>query len=137
MSEEVLFYLGQLRRGIYREDAYHALIELDSSYLPEFISLFHQEKNPIIKALLLEVICKHKMLETLFFLQETLHSNDAHVWKTALDGIVAFNYPQSIEILVNEKARLQTCSDKGATERLEWIEEAYQQLQENLQNIQE
>lgn len=132
MTQEVLHYIEQLRKG--SEDAYHALIELDNAYIPELMGLFYQEKNSEMQALLLEVIWQHRSPDTLLLLQEALHYDDAEIWKTALDGIVALNHLQGLNVLADEKARLHTFTDKSATERLDWIDEAYQQLQENLQN---
>lgn len=132
MSDEVRYYVEQLRKG--SEDAYHALMELDNSYIPELMELFYQEKNSAMQAELLEVIWQHRSQQTLSLLQEALHYDSAEVWKTALDGIVALNHSRGLDILAHEKARLQTFTDKAASERLEWIVEAYQQLQENLHN---
>ncbi len=134
MSKEVLYYLEQLRTGPRGEDAYHSLVELDDSYVPELVEAFYQEKNPKMQALLVEVVRQHRLPETLTFLQEALRHHHAEVWKSALDGIVAIRHPQGIKILADEKARLQTLNDTIASERLEWIDEAYEQLQERLQN---
>ena len=114
------------------EDAYHSLVELDDSYLPELMEAFKQEPRPQIQAVLVEIIWQHRSAETLPFLQELLGHYHSDVWKTALDGIVAINHPQGIQILADERARLQAFNNKTARERLEWIDEAYEQLQDGL-----
>lgn len=132
MSEEVLYYVQQLRKG--DENAYHSLIELDNSYIPELIDLFHQETHSAMQAELLEVIWQHRSPETLSLLQEALHHAAPDVWKTALDGIVALNHPRGIDILAAEISRLQSLTDKAAGEPLEWVIEASGQLQDSLNN---
>ncbi len=132
MSEEVVYYLERLRTGPRAEDAWHSLVELDDSYLPELMEAFKQEQSPKIQAVLVEVSWQHRSSETLPFLQELLRHYHSEVWKTALDGIVAINHPQGIKILGDERARLQALNDKTARERLEWIDEAYEQLQDGL-----
>jgi hypothetical protein len=132
MSEEVVSHLERLHTGPRAEDAYHSLVELDDSYLPELMEAFRQEQSPPIQAVLVEVIWQHRSSETLPFLQALLRHYHSDVWKTALDGIVAINHPQGIKMLADERARLQALDDKTAQERLEWIDEAYQQLQDGL-----
>ncbi len=132
MSQEVLYYLVQLRKG--DENAYFSLIELDDSYLSELIDLFYRERSEAIQAELVEVIWQHRSAETLTFLQEALHHHNSEVWKTALDGIVAINHPRGIRILEEAKAELSSLNDTSARERLEWIEEACEQIQANLEN---
>jgi hypothetical protein len=134
MSEEVLYYLAQLRSGPHREDAFHSLVELDDSYIPKLIEAFNQEENSQIQAVLVEVIWQHHSSQALPFLQEVLRHPHSEVWKTALDGIVAINRPQGLKILASERARLQALNETTTRERLEWIDEAYEQLQQNLQN---
>ena len=134
MSEKVLYYLEQLRKEPRDENAYHSLMELSDSDVPELITTFYEEKNPKIQVVLVEAIWQHRSLEVLVFLQEALRHHYPDVWKAALDGIVAINYPLGIKILADEKARLQSLDEKTVGERLDWIDEAYKQLQETLQN---
>ncbi len=68
MNEEVVYYLERLHTGPRAEDAYHSLVELDDSYLPELMEAFKQEQSPQIQAVLVEVIWQHRSSETLPFL---------------------------------------------------------------------
>jgi hypothetical protein len=132
VSEAVLYYWEQLRKGNF-EDAYHSLIELDDSYLPELIDCFYQEKNAHIQAILLEAIWQHRSATTLGYLKSLLTNANPDIWKLALDGIIAINNSQGLKILEDEKVRLQTLDSKTVSERLEWVEESYNQLQDNLE----
>jgi hypothetical protein len=136
VSEEVLWYVSQLRRSDKNRsnNAYFSLIELDDPYVPEIIEAFYQEKDPKAQVLLVEVIWQHRLPESLPFLHEILRHESSAMWQCALDGIVAINDPQGIKILADEKARLELLNDKTARERMEWIVEAHEQLKEALEH---
>jgi hypothetical protein len=56
------------------------------------------------------------------------------MWQCALDGIAAIKHSDGLKILADEIARLELLNDKKALERMEWVAEAYEQLEEALEH---
>ncbi|MEO8612378.1 MAG: HEAT repeat domain-containing protein [Chloroflexota bacterium] len=117
--------MQQFRRSK-NEDTFFALIHLDESQVHDLIKAYLAETRVDIKALLVEIISHYKQPTSLNFLASALQAAHPQVWKNALDGIVSIGGKISIQILEEEKQRL--ASEKRFGERIEWIEEALQQL---------
>jgi hypothetical protein len=127
-GDEISFYLRQYRQSK-SEDAYFALIHLDEAQLPDLMVAYHHEVDVDIRALLVEVVSHYKQPNTLDFLRTALQNAHPSIWKNALDGIVSIGGQRGIEILEEEKQR--QLADKASADRIEWIEEAIQQIHEN------
>jgi HEAT repeat protein len=127
-SEIIAHYLHQLRQSK-NEDAFFALIHLDESQVPDLINAYHDQTNLDIQPLLVEIVSHYKLPTSLDFLMGALQSSNPQVWKNALDGIVSIGGQASIQVLEEEKQRLQ--GGKNFSERFEWIEEAIQQIRDN------
>ena len=129
MSNEIIaHYLLQLRQSK-SEDTFFALIHLDESQVPDLINTYHDETNVDIQALLVEIISHYRQQASLSFLASALQNHNPQIWKNALDGIVSIGGQASIQMLEAQKQRLFV--EKHSSERVEWIEEALQQIQEN------
>ena len=127
-SDMIAHYLHQFRQSK-SEDAFFALIHLDESQVPNLINAYRDETNADIQALLVEIISHYKQPTSLGLLTNALQSPNPQVWKNALDGIVSIGGQASIQVLEEEKQRLLV--EKHFSERLEWIEEALQQIRDN------
>ena len=65
------------------------------------------------------------------FLGEVLHEAEEEAWQQALDGLVAFATPQSLEIL--HAARSRPFTEESAARRfLLWLDEATEQVKSEL-----
>ena len=121
--EAVAYYLSKARSGAL-EDAFHGLRELGPAALPAMQSAYRDEADPIVRALLVEVIGHHRQPSTIDFLADALEDSAPVVWKQALDGLVALASPDSLRAL-------RSAADREADEdRRAWIEEAADQTAE-------
>jgi len=127
MDDKVDYYLSELHKGD-RENAFFCLIEMPPSIIPRLVQAYHSESDPAIRAILVEIIRQYRSPKTLRFLAEALRDNDGEVWKTALDGIAALGGPESIRILEAEKEGLLFGGQRNAGLRIEWIDEAIEQI---------
>jgi hypothetical protein len=127
----IAHYLHQLRQGK-SEDAFFALIHLDESQVPDLINAYYGETNVDIQALLVEIVSHYRQPASLNFLTSALQAAKPQIWKNALDGIVKLGGQASIQVLVEEKQRVQ--GEKHFSQRLEWIDEALQQIRDNTCN---
>jgi hypothetical protein len=108
-----------------RENAYHSLIELDTSALPMLQEAFRTETDPNIKAILVEAIWQSRQPVVIPFLAEALDNIYPQVWKAAIDGLVAILHNDAMAAL--ESARHRSAGDKR-----EWIDEAIKQVRERI-----
>src|SRR5215467_17794 len=132
MIDDIDHYLQQLREED-SENAFFNLLEIDDSLVPKLIEAYWHESSRDFRLVMLNAIWEHRLPTTLGFLGEALKDNDSEIWKEALDGIVAINALEGLEILEAEKRRLLPFRPKS-NDRLEWVEEALAQLSENLVN---
>jgi hypothetical protein len=124
----IAYYLHQLRQSK-SEDAFFALIHLEEAQVSELINAYRDENRVDIQVLLVEIISHYKQPSSLGFLASALQNPNSQVWKNALDGIVSIGGQASIQVLEAEKQRLLV--EKHFSERVEWIEEALQQIRAN------
>jgi hypothetical protein len=110
------------------ESAFFTLIELPGDVLPALIEIFRAEQAAAVRAFLVKVAWERREEAVIPFLGETLNESEEEVWQQALDGLVAFASPQSLEIL--KSARARACSDSSNDKRLRlWLDEAIQQVE--------
>lgn len=108
--------------------AYHNLIELDSAALPLIQQAFEEETDIEVKATLIEIIWQHRDVHTLPFLEQTLTSNDAPIWKAAIDGLVAYECLDSLAALKEALSRTEDAV------KAEWIQEALDQIKDRIKD---
>ena len=125
MEEVVAHYLDELRRG---RDAFFGLTNFDSSIVPELIAAYGVEKEGWIRAFLVRVIWEYRLPETLDFFEEALHDNYSEAWQESLNGFCTIGTQRSLDILNSERAHLFSEKGKAAKVRMEWIEEAIEQI---------
>ena len=113
------------------ESAFFTLIELPGDILPALIETFRDEKNPGIRAFLVKAAWERREEAVLPFLSEVLHDSEEEAWQQALDGLVAFATPQSLDIL--HAARSRSFTEESAARRfLLWLDEATEQVNSEL-----
>ncbi len=115
-------------RGGDEESAYVTLIELSGNVLPLLIETYRAEQAAEVRAFLLKAAWERRDEAVIPFLGEALRDSAEEVWQQALDGLVAFASPQSLEIL--QSARSRTIADTANDKRLRlWLDEAIQQVE--------
>ena len=124
LNDYVNFHIAQLRQAD-PDDAYFSLIEADHEIVAHLITAFRGERNPTIRATLVEIIWQHRLPETLSFLVEALEDPAMPVFRSALTGFVTLGGSAATNLLVSTR---QCLRQQGRLERIEWVEEAIQQL---------
>jgi hypothetical protein len=110
------------------ESAFFTLIDLPGDVLPALIEIFRGERTAAVRAFLVKVAWERREEAVIPFLGEALNESEEEVWQQALDGLVAFASPQSLEIL--QSARARVCSDSSNDKQLRlWLDEAIQQVE--------
>jgi len=127
MELEVRAALDKFRSGE-EEAAFSELLEMPGDVLPALIDVFRTEPDVASRALLVRAAWERRDRSALSFLGEALNELQEEVWQQALDGLVAFASPASLEIL--QRARHRDCEDDTAARRFNlWLEEAIQQVE--------
>ncbi|MEX0803530.1 MAG: hypothetical protein WD688_09470 [Candidatus Binatia bacterium] len=127
MESEVRTALDRFRSGD-EEDAFFELLDIPGDLLPVLIDVFRTEPNVAIRALLVRVAWERRDHLALAFLGEALNDLQEEIWQQALDGLVAFALPESLEIL--QRARTREGEDDTAARLFQlWLEEAIGQVE--------
>lgn len=129
MEEYIRYYVDKMRKG--KGDASLPLMEMDNEAIPLLIEAYYRERNKAIRISLIEAVWQHRSVNTLDFLAEVLQDDTPEIWQQGLDGIVATARQEGLEVLKAEKARLLALP-KVPKGRIEWIDEAFDQLTEFL-----
>jgi HEAT repeat protein len=132
VEARIAWYLDRLRRGKVN-DAFFDLIELGPSALPILIDAFRREPDNSVRAFLLNVIWEFRSPASIPILADALNDPDPEVWKQALDGLVTIKSKEALSALQAEKLRrLET--DAETAEFRSWLDEAIEQLREQIRN---
>lgn len=127
-GSEIEHYLKMLRRGE-TEDAFHGLLELDTSVVPELIEAFRKERNAGLREFLVEVIWEYREASAIPFLGEALLDPEPCIWQEALNGLVTLASPAALDAL--RAARTREFPTRRETEEFRrWLEEAIEQVEE-------
>ena len=130
-DEAFSYYLQQLRGGKEYQAAYDVfLTESDPDDIPKLIAAFYADTSIGMQMVLLEIIWQQYSPDTLNFLATVLQHPNSELWQTALDGVFFIGTPMAMTILKTEQARLRSIHSLEAHSRLEYIDEAIQQLSE-------
>ena len=121
VQEFVADCLEHLQRGEAGK-VLHPLMEVDPVALPVLMDAFARTKDDEIRALLLHCIWQHRLPESIDFLACVVRDDAGEAWKEALDGLVAIGGDTAERALQSD---LDTTQDSI---KLEWIEEALQQI---------
>jgi hypothetical protein len=117
-------YLQMARCGSH-EAAFHGLIDLGPQVIPSLLEAYRSESDPLVRALIVEVVWQHRCPSTLDFLADALDDPHPAVWKQALDGLVAHASPEA-----EHRLRAAACRLDAEDERQAWFEEAIGQISE-------
>jgi HEAT repeat protein len=123
--EAVTYYIERARSGDH-EGVFHGLRELGRDAIPAMESAYRRENDWEIRTLLVEAAWQMREPAVSGFLAEALQDPNPHVWKQALDGLVALASESSLRVL---QAALTPDED---VERRAWIEEAIAQTNDTL-----
>jgi HEAT repeat protein len=132
LEARIAWYLDRHRSGN-RSDAFFDLIELGSSALPILIDAFHKETDISVKVCLLNAIWEYRSPVSIPVLAESLNDPEPEVWKQALDGLVAMKSREALNIL-NAAKLCRIERDTEAVEFRSWLDEAIEQLTEQIRN---
>ena len=124
---EIRAALDRLRGGD-EEVAFFELLEMPGDVLPVLIDVFHSEPDVAVRAILVRVAWERRDRSVLAFLSEALNDDHEEIWQQALDGLVAFASPESLDVL--QRARNRGSEDDSAARRFRlWLEEAIRQVE--------
>jgi hypothetical protein len=101
------------------------------SLLPELINAFHSEKDPNVRAFLVETLWQQRDKRAIPTLGAALKDSDDRVWKEALNGLVTLASPESVDTLRNARDR-EFPNVPECRAFLTWLEEAIAQAEELL-----
>jgi hypothetical protein len=110
------------------ESAFCELLEMPGDVLPAMTDIFRTEHVPEIRAFLVKVAWERRDKAALALLGEALMDRDAAVWQEALDGLVTFSSPESLQILQAARSR-QFTNNPTAKRFHQWLEEAIGQVE--------
>lgn len=126
-GSEIEYYLKMFRRGE-ADDAFHGLLELDTSVVPELIEAFRKERNAGLREFLVEVIWEFREASVIPFLGEALLDSEPCIWQEALNGLVTLASPAALDVL--QAARTREFPTRRETEEFrKWLEEAIEQVE--------
>jgi hypothetical protein len=127
---EIHAALEKFRNGD-EEAAFFDLIEMEGEVLPALTEHFRIEADIAARTLLVRVAWERRDQAALPLLAEALGQPQEEIWQEALDGLVAFASPESLEIL--RRARQREDADEITARRFRmWLEEAIQQVEFDL-----
>jgi HEAT repeat protein len=125
MNKLIGYYVQQLRDKD-NENAYHRLLEIDEALVPDLIEAYHTTNNIYIREQLIEIIGEHRRPADVEFLASALKSYTERIWKTALDALVKLGSQQCVDVLIEQRSKLQKPG------RIEWVDEAIIHLESQL-----
>lgn len=109
------------------DDAFHGLRELGPEALPVLIEEFQSRRDPSQRALIIQVVSQHRLVESVEFLAAALFDPGPEVWKHALDGLVAISNGDAAQTVAAAlEAVRQRPTANGLSE--EWLIEALEQI---------
>jgi hypothetical protein len=123
---QVLHDLSELDRP-HSEDAFFRLLHLERESLPILAGAFRRASRPELRAKIIEVVWQLRWLEAIPLLVEAVRDPADSVWKEGLNGLVAIGGDAGFKALQDLQREHALPSPSGAT-KLEWIEEALQQI---------
>jgi hypothetical protein len=124
---EIRAALEKFRSGD-EEAAFFELIEVAGNVLPALTEQFRVQPDIAARTFLVRVAWERRDQAALPLLAEALGQPQEEIWQEALDGLVAFASPESLEIL--RQARQRDEKAESAVRRFHlWLEEAIQQVE--------
>ena len=113
----VTHYLSEFHAGR-REDAFHSLIESDSSIISDLICAYEDAADIDTKVFVIEVISEFRLDSSLCFLRHALRRDEPRVWKAALNGMAMTDSLEAVDAMNHVHSSIQDPNKR------EWIKEA-------------
>jgi HEAT repeat protein len=108
-------------------EAFRKLSSAGPDALPEIMSAVRTEKDANVRAKLVEALWRQPDPSLVPFLSELLNDPTEAVWKEALNGLVTVATEDARKAV---KAALKKLGRKGDPQRIEWYNEALEQIEE-------
>jgi HEAT repeat protein len=108
-------------------EAFRKLSSAGPDALPEIMSAVRNEKDTTVRAKLIEALWRQPDPSLVPFLIEQLNDPNEIVWKEALNGLVTVANEDARKAV---KAALKKLGRKGEPMRVEWYNEALEQIEE-------
>jgi hypothetical protein len=89
------YYLAKLKNGEF-DVAFHSLIDLGSTAIPQLVKSFELEQSPEIRAELVRIVWYFRNPDSVSFLGAALRDPNPVIWKSALDGLVAIGTSEAL-----------------------------------------
>jgi HEAT repeat protein len=120
LQEYVQLYVRELS-GPGAEEAWHSLVEAGPAALPYVVAAYDSVQDLRIRVSLIGVVCQYRVPQAIPFFDKLLRHDEPDIWKAAIDGLVALATEPAVQILKGAEAN-------ASGKKLDWIEEAVQQL---------
>jgi hypothetical protein len=119
--------VATFRRGD-RDAAFFGLIGSGFSLVAPLTDAFQAEKDPVVRAFLVEALWQQRDLGAIWVLADALNDRNDRVWKEALNGLVTLASPEAIAALRHARDRAFD-SEKPRQRFLAYLEEAIEQAE--------
>src|SRR5215510_13211857 len=120
LREYVNHYVAQLT-GPGADDAWHSLVDAGPAALPHLVDAFNRTGDRRVRVYLVQIISEYRSTEGITFFETLLKSDDAEIWKAALDGLVTLGGEAALHAL-------STAGASAAPEKQTWLDEARKQI---------
>jgi hypothetical protein len=84
-----------------------------------------------MRTFLVSVIWQHRQPSEIPLLAEALFDSEPEIWQEAMDGLVTFACPESLQALRRARTR-QFTNDREGQRFSEWLEEAIRQAESQM-----
>jgi hypothetical protein len=121
-AEMIAHYIERLRKAQGPIEVCSPLEDLDAQALPILQQYALSEQDEGIRTYLVEIVWQYRRPESIPFLAQMLNDPSKKVWKVALDGLVTLGTDDAL-------AALKTARASASAKRLEYIDEAIDQLE--------
>lgn len=123
--EVVSYYINEANKGRF-EDAFYGLVEQDSQIIPYIEKAYNGETSTDLRVMLLQALAQFHNVSSIGFFEVALSDPNSEIWKASLDGLVSIGGSESLLALSRSLA------NNVGTKRSEWIEEAIEQIKDEL-----
>jgi hypothetical protein len=122
LQEYVNHYVAKLT-GAGADDAWHSIVEAGPTAPPHVIDAFNRTSARRVKVCLVQIISEYRSTAAIPFFETLLRSDEAEIWKAALDGLVTLGGEAALDAL-------SAVSPSAAPEKQLRIDEARRQINE-------
>ena len=131
-DRQIADYIRCFRNGD-RDAAFFGLLEMGHQIDPALMGIFRNERDRIVRALLVEVIWQHRQASVIPFLGEAVQDAATEVWKQALDGLVSLASAESLAVMQSARDR-RPSESRESSEYCRRVDEAIEQAESAIQS---